>query len=213
MSQYPTRRKLTPGSLRGPRTAHTVLLRMAQDSERADRIRTLKEARPDLTWRRIGDTVGVSERSALQWQKTGGIEYENAKTLASLFEVDFDWLWRGPKPDTPDLLPSVSGQLDGVSTEFRGRVDQIEERLRRIEANVTARVEHDHRVEAMLTEQNEILAKLSGLLARQTRLLESLQTAADHLPDGPSLQDRLAQELRDTLARTAPPEPQPPDRS
>lgn len=41
---------------------------MAADQERADRIRALKQGRPDLTWRRIADHVGVTERSATDWQ-------------------------------------------------------------------------------------------------------------------------------------------------
>lgn len=69
-----------------------MLLRMAADQERADRIRALKQARPDLTWRRIADAVGVTERSATDWQVKGGISYENAKKLADVFEVDVDYV-------------------------------------------------------------------------------------------------------------------------
>lgn len=77
---------------------------MAADQERADRIRALKQARPDLTWRRIAEHVGVTERSATDWQTKGGMEYANAKKLAELFEVDVDYIWRGsPASDTPDL--------------------------------------------------------------------------------------------------------------
>jgi hypothetical protein len=81
---------------------------MAADQDRADRIRALKQARPDLTWRRIADHVGVSERAATDWQKKGGIEYANAKKLAGLFEVDVDYIWRGTELATPDPFASNS---------------------------------------------------------------------------------------------------------
>ena len=193
MSQPLTRRKPPRRSLRGPRAAHTVLSRMAQDQERAERIRALKDARPDLTWRRIGDAVGVSERSAVEWQRTGGIDYGNAQVLAQLFEVDFDWLWRGPKPDTPDLLPTVSGQLDGVSLEFRGRVDQVEERLRRIEQRLEERARHDEQVQGLLRHQTELLETIRALVGFDSEV---------------TLQDRLAQMVRDAAAAAGPgPEP------
>lgn len=101
-----------PTSLQGKRSARTVLLRMAADSDRAERIRALKAGRPDLTWRVIADYVGVSERAAIDWQKTGGIEYPNAKKLAELLNVEADWLWRGERPATPD--PFAGSQLNRI---------------------------------------------------------------------------------------------------
>lgn len=109
-----------PGSLRDTRSARTVLLRMAADQERADRIRALKLDRPDLTWRRIADHVGVSERAASDWQKKGGIEYANAEKLAALFEVDVDYIWRGTETNTPDLSRNHAGetQLDRIEAKL-----------------------------------------------------------------------------------------------
>lgn len=125
MMQPLARNNLKKNSLRRSGAARTVLLRMAADQERADRIRALKESRPDLTWRRIGDHVGVSERSAFEWGKKGGIEYENAVSLAELFEVDVDYIWRGATTDTPDLFENPD---DGIAG--------LEERLDLIEAKI-----------------------------------------------------------------------------
>lgn len=120
MSQPLTKRYPTRGSLRGRQDAHTVLHRMAMDEERAARIRDLKDQRPDLTWSAIADKVGVTERSAIAWQTTGGIEYENAKKLAKVFKVNVDWLWSGSEPTTPDLMGSLNGdrsQLDRIEAK------------------------------------------------------------------------------------------------
>lgn len=120
MSQVLTSRRRTATSLRGHRDAHTVLLRMALDEERAKRIRQLKEDRPDLTWAQIAEAVGVKERSAIDWQKTGGISYENCKKLAKLFKVDRDWLWAGTEQGTPDLMGALGDQT---------QLDRIEAKL------------------------------------------------------------------------------------
>lgn len=124
MSQVITNKRLTPGSLRGREAAHTVLRRMALEAERAERIAQLKASRPDLTWRQIGDTVGVSERSAIAWQRTGGIDYGNAKKLAKLFGVAIEWLWSGmgeqpvaterPATDGDDQLDRIERKLDAI---------------------------------------------------------------------------------------------------
>jgi hypothetical protein len=86
---------------------------MAADQERADRIRALKLERPDLTWRRIADYVGVTERSATDWQKKGGIDYANAEKLATLFEVDVDYIWRGPAEE--ERAPSPFAGQDALA--------------------------------------------------------------------------------------------------
>lgn len=108
---------------------------MAADQERADRIRALKQERPDLTWRRIADHVGVSERAATDWQKKGGIEYSNAEKLAQLFEVDVDYIWRGTNNGTPSPF---AGQDD-----IADRLDSIDQRLARIEALLKTRKDAD----------------------------------------------------------------------
>lgn len=124
MSTSPTTQNLTRASLRRNRTPHTVLLRMAQDEARAERIRHWKQDHPELTWSAIAEKIGVTERSAIEWQATGAISYENAKKLAKLMAADVDWLWRGDKGATPDLPAALNGT----------QLDRIEERLARIEA-------------------------------------------------------------------------------
>lgn len=116
-----------PASLRGSRSARSVLLRMAADQDRAERIRKLKSDNPGLTWRAIADHVGVTERAAADWAKSGGIAYDNAKKLAELLEVDPDYIWRGNLnvPD-PFVRPASNDDLAGTREEFHARVDYVE---------------------------------------------------------------------------------------
>lgn len=120
---------LRPVSLRTSGGARTVLLRMAADQERADRIRALKLGRPDLTWRRIAEHVGVTERSATDWGKKGGMEYENAVKLAALFEVDVDYLWRGTAGPTPDPFETQLDRLERNQGEILARLTGLAQAL------------------------------------------------------------------------------------
>lgn len=171
-SSSPQRNRPRPASLRGSRGARTVLLRMAADQERADRIRALKQERPDLTWRRIADHVGVTERSATDWQKKGGIDYANAVKLASLFEVDVDYIWRGTESETPDPFeePLASGsQL----AELTARIASLEGRLEEIGE------ERRHQQEAIVTRLDQLVGLLTeadddALVAAAQVLRESL---------------------------------------
>lgn len=96
---------------------------MAQDEARAERIRALKAERPDLTWREIGEHVGVTERGAIEWQATGEIKYENAKKLAELFEVSVDYIWRGPEGE-PEEVPDLMAKMNGTD-----RIRELEQGL------------------------------------------------------------------------------------
>lgn len=93
---------------------------MAADEERAARIRQLKADRPGVTWRQISEHVGVTERAAQEWPKSGGIDYANATKLAEFMGVDPDWLWAGPKRDTPELfgdstdMAALAARLDAL---------------------------------------------------------------------------------------------------
>jgi hypothetical protein len=144
---------------------------MAADQDRADRIRSLKQARPDLTWRRIADAVGVTERSATDWQVKGGISYENARKLAVVFEVDVDYIWRGTESTTP--RPFADGSTD--------------ERLDRIEAALTTMLERVDHIAAHAQEQR------SELMDR----LEALETAILH--NGDVVADRAVDKVRDIV--------------
>lgn len=156
----PTKSNFRPGSLPRHDAARTVLTRMAADQERAERIRALKQQRPDLTWRRIADHVGVTERSATDWQRKGGIEYDNAKRLAELFEVDIDYLWRGP-PDTPE----PAGQDDpGILR----RLERLLERQNDLLARHTVLLE---RIEATTRHASDAPRGLSTAVAQAGQAL------------------------------------------
>lgn len=130
MSQPITKRNFARASLRTPRSAHTVLLRMAQDDARAARIRELYEARkaddPRFTWQKLADHVGVSVRAAQAWPKTGGVDPENLDKMAEALHTTADYIWRGARDNggTPDLL----GVMDPTKTSL----DRIEAKLDRI---------------------------------------------------------------------------------
>lgn len=152
MNRNATKQAFRPDSLRRTGSPRTVLLRMAADQERAARIDALKATRPDLTWRQIADRVGVSERSAYNWKVTGGIDYENAKKLAKVFEVDVDFIWRGPAESAPDLSrPDVA--------------------LNEILAAITAQ----------LAEQTQVLNQIKELLGRDTKTADRLEAATETL--------------------------------
>lgn len=170
--------KFVPGTSRRRRTARTLLLRMAADQERADRIRALKADRPDLKWQYIADRVGVTMRAAQSWQEKGEISYANAKRLAELFEIDVDYIWRG-EPATPDLFGS----------------DSIEARLDRIEIAVTqlADAVRQQRIEngKHLEDQTAVLELIKGILGIGG--------------EEPTIQERLVGMFRDAQAQAAGP--------
>lgn len=138
-------------SLHDTRTARSVLLQMAADQDRAERIQALKQARPDLTWRAIADHVGVSERAAANWKNGGGIEYDNAKKLAEIFEVDVDYIWRGNEPEAP--------------SPFAGR-DELADRLDRIESQLAELTEIVRAAFIGRTEQGDAIITRLGNLER-----------------------------------------------
>lgn len=168
-----------PVSLRTSGGARTVLLRMAADQERAERIRALKQDRPDLTWRRIADYVGVTERSAADWQRKGGIEYDNAKRLAELFEVDVDYIWRGTDNGTP--------------SPFAGQ-DQFADRLDRIEQALAEARQEREAMRALIDKQN-------GLLQRQSAILDKIEAAVQAEEDAAKTLADANEDFADRVAR------------
>jgi hypothetical protein len=138
MNQNIMNRRYSPRSLQGRGGAHSVLLRMAENEERAARIADLKERQPLLTWKKIADKVGVSERSTHAWRKTGAISPENAAVLADIFDVDFDYLWFGPKPGTPELFvdrrntPKSPVAVDRLDGELADRIDRMDDTLQEV---------------------------------------------------------------------------------
>lgn len=108
-------------SLKMRSTARTVLLAMAEDAERAERLRAVKRERPALKWRHFAEAADVKERTVLGWAKTGQLSYEHAKEVAELANVDLDWLWRGPDRESPDLMGALS---PSAATERLERIEQ-----------------------------------------------------------------------------------------
>src|SRR4051812_13463506 len=98
MNQALMKKNLSGASLRRPKPARSVLLRMAADERRAKRVDALKKAHPELTWKEIADHVGVSERSAHSWRATGEIGPKNARKLTAFFQslgdqIPDDYIW------------------------------------------------------------------------------------------------------------------------
>lgn len=191
-------RRYSALSLRGHDPARTVLLRMAEDQDRAARIAELKERHPRLTWSKIAQEVGVTERAATQWRKTGALKPENAEALARLFNVDFDYIWTGPRPDTPELFadrrntpagPVAVSRLDG---ELEQRIHAIEETLAGI---VT-----------LLQEARSEQDNIRGLLDEQTSLLKDIRQATGDADDAAARLDAAVREA-DRALRSAPPTP------
>ncbi len=114
MSQVIMKNTNRRASLRGMKPAHTVLMRMAVDEARAERIRDLR-VEHNLKWREIAAYCGV----------TGAISQANAQKLTELFrahgaQVEDDYVWRGTRPTTPDLMTKLNGltQLDRVEAKL-----------------------------------------------------------------------------------------------
>lgn len=198
MSQPITKNRCIPGSLRPQRSARTLLLRMAADQERAQRIRQLKDEHPEIKWRMIAAHVGVTERAAQEWPKSGGIEPENAEKLAELFDVSYQWLWFGHEAetkngDTPNPFAKVSSvdQVEDIREEFRGLVAGLDQKLDQI---TRERVD----VKQQLAAQDKILKRIERSLAEQDAILRDLRAATEGLPQEAmrGWEDRIRQALR-----------------
>jgi DNA-binding XRE family transcriptional regulator len=196
MAQPLMNRRATPWSLARQNGANMVLLRMAEDEGRAQRIAQLKQQHPRLTWAKIAEHVGVTERSAIKWQRTGALETENAVKLAELFGVDFDYVWWGPRPETPEMFvdrrnsPSAPVAVDRLDGDLEDRIGAIEGTL----AGITN----------LLRQARSEQDRISGLLERQTAVLERIEGVTRHANDAADrLDDAVAQAA--TALRSAPP--------
>jgi transcriptional regulator with XRE-family HTH domain len=199
-------RRYSALSLQGQRGAHTVLLRMAEDEGRASRIADLKERNPRLTWAEIARRVGVTERAATQWRRTGALKPENAELLAKVFDVDFDYIWSGPRPDTPDLFVDRR-QTPKTDAELADRIDTIEQVLQRIVRLLThadgeretlhdlvreARAEQEA-IRVLLAEQSEMLKLLRDGTAPLERLVSETRRALPAAPEDPGATGRTSE--------------------
>lgn len=126
-------------SLQGRHPARTVLVEMAKDQARAERIRDVVKQRkasdPTFTTAWIAEQLGVDPRSIGYWKSVGAISRDNSDKLADLAGVDRVWLWLGRKEaDPPDLLDVLngdgpSGQVEDVRAEFREHVKTMNSKL------------------------------------------------------------------------------------
>jgi hypothetical protein len=167
MSQDLTTRKFTRRSLSEPRSARTVLLRMAEDQERADRLRALKDEYPSVTWRQLAEHVGVAERSVLNWAAGKGMDYDHAVKAAEFFrglgaDIPDDYVWRGHRADTPDPFSAVEG---------------ASARLAALEGMVKQLLQDRETLQAEIAEQNSLLARQTVLLERIEELVRVLEGA------------------------------------
>ena len=131
---------------------------MAEDQERGERLRALKDAHPSVRWGQLADAVGVRERSVLNWAAGKGIEYENAVKAAVFFrelgeDIDDDYIWRGARTDTPSPFAQTDALLD--------RIAAVEDLVKQLL----------HERESLKTE----IAEQNGLLAQQSALLEEIR--------------------------------------
>jgi hypothetical protein len=163
-------RRYSPRSLQGRGGAHSVLLRMAENEERAARIADLKERQPLLTWKKIADKVGVSERSTHAWRKTGAISPENAAVLADIFDVDFDYLWFGPKPGTPEMFvdrrntPKSPVAVDRLDGEVADRIDRMDDTLQEVRRSLENLHVQREGFLHLLAAQQRVLEAIAGVL-------------------------------------------------
>jgi len=144
MSQAFMKNPSQRASLRASRTARTVLLRMAADDARAQRIRDLRE-KTGAKWREIAAYCGVTDRSAQQWGATGSISDRNAVKLTEFFRgrgayISDDYIMRGDRPATPPLLNVLEGAGEGLTAtdELLGRLAALEEQVRLLRAELAA---------------------------------------------------------------------------
>lgn len=180
---------------------------MAEDADRAQRIAALKEQNPRLTWSKIAQEVGVSERAATRWQRTGALKPENAEALARLFDVDFDYIWTGPRPETtPEPFVDRRHQQMKQEQPVDVRLDAVEGALAQILTAMTGQLAEQtttlQNMNTMMASMADTLDAIKGLLARDVEVRDELA----------AMIDRRAQEIAGD-ARAAesdrPREPQP----
>jgi hypothetical protein len=219
MKQTIMNRRYSPRSLQGRGGAHSVLLRMAENEERAARIADLKERQPLLTWKKIADKVGVSERSTHAWRKTGAISPENAAVLAEIFEVDFDYLWFGPKPGTPEMFvdrrntPKSPVSVDRLDGELEQRIAAIEGTLAGMAFELERAAAERQEVIALVREARMVQDGFSDTLQEQTSLLRDIRAATREAGDAADRLDEAVEQAATSLRSAAPARPAAPPKT
>lgn len=82
----------------------------------------------------LGGKFFVTIRGYQDWERTGGIKYENAELLADFYGVDVTWLFYGPNGktvETPDLAAMLNGGQPNseVDVEVLERLERMEGKL------------------------------------------------------------------------------------
>lgn len=186
----PTRQRLARATSTKRGFAHTVLLRMAADDSRAQRIAEARRER-HIKWKVVADFVGVEQRSAQLWAQTGEISWDNCRRLAELFEVDAYWLMNGvERSPTPDPFPPANDE----------QLDRIEDALARLAEHVQPNVEGQlasvlERINNQLAEQTQVLEDIKGLLGRDTKTADRLEAATETLGGTAAQLDAQIQEI------------------
>jgi hypothetical protein len=192
---------------------------MAENEERAARIADLKERQPLLTWKKIADKVGVSERSTHVWRKTGAISPENAAVLAEIFDVDFDYLWFGPKPGTPEMFvdrrntPKSPVAVDRLGGELEQRIAAIEGTLAGMAFELERAAAERQEVIALVREARMVQDGFSDTLREQTSLLRDIRAATRAAGDAADRLDEAVEQAATSLRSSAPARPAAPPKT
>lgn len=119
----------------------STLLGQMRDEARAERIKGLRERTPGLTQPKIVEGLEllagravVTLRGYQEWERTGGIKYENAELLAEFHEVDPRWLWEGETAGrTPSLVETLNGNGPReIDVEVLERLERLERKVDQI---------------------------------------------------------------------------------
>jgi transcriptional regulator with XRE-family HTH domain len=179
---------------------------MAEDEGRASRIADLKERNPRLTWAEIARRVGVTERAATQWRRTGALKPENAELLAKVFDVDFDYIWSGPSARHPGPVrrpppnPEDGRRARGPHRHHRTGPQRIVRLLTQADGEREAlhglvreaRAEQEA-IRVLLAEQSEVLKLLRDGTAPLERLVSETRRALPTAPEDPGATGRTSE--------------------
>lgn len=145
-----------------------------QNQEIASRLRELRGSRPQTL---VAEEMGVSERTLQNWEGgTAKPSYRSLQAIAAYYDVAEEFILtggrrritrpRGGSGETPDVFPVPGNRLDG---ELADRIATIETTLEGITE--------------LLRETRSEQDRISGLLERQSRILERIEAATRHADD------------------------------
>lgn len=114
-----------------------LLLERQQKIEIGQRIKWLRDNSAE-TSRTIARHVDVSDEAVRNWIAGKGISVENSEKVAEMFDLDWNWLWRG-EGTAPEGYPQE--QRKPTPNPLRGpyaeQLDRIEEKLDEILERLT----------------------------------------------------------------------------